>query len=171
MYGTFSEKALFEFSKLASIQNSADFSEGETYDFARCVRPDGTYYGTSGRCRKGTETDPKENVDKMLDRLDKQTSIFKKKTSKKKENEKEQALTKQTEDWINDLWKSVGGEKGPVKVLDTAGRPPGRNNGWLWDPATGNFEGKIVTPSNKTYNFHVVRDSEGSLFKSWPAKN
>ena len=25
------------------------------YDFTRCVRPDGSAYGTGGRCRKGTE--------------------------------------------------------------------------------------------------------------------
>jgi hypothetical protein len=27
----------------------------EVWDFARCVRPDGTAYGTKGKCRKGTE--------------------------------------------------------------------------------------------------------------------
>lgn len=32
----------------------------KAYDFARCQRPDGSYYGTSGKCRKGTEADPKE---------------------------------------------------------------------------------------------------------------
>jgi len=26
------------------------------YDFTRCVRPDGSSYGTAGKCRKGTET-------------------------------------------------------------------------------------------------------------------
>ncbi len=41
-----------------------DFSEAaqEALDFARCQRPDGTYYGTSGQCRKGTLTDPKEKT-------------------------------------------------------------------------------------------------------------
>jgi serine/threonine protein kinase len=29
----------------------------ELWDFVRCMRPDGSVYGTSGRCRKGTETD------------------------------------------------------------------------------------------------------------------
>lgn len=27
-----------------------------SYDFARCVRPDGSAYGTRGKCRKGTES-------------------------------------------------------------------------------------------------------------------
>lgn len=29
-------------------------------DFARCQRPDGSYYGTGGKCRKGTEVGDKE---------------------------------------------------------------------------------------------------------------
>ena len=28
------------------------------FDFTRCERPDGTFYGTSGKCRKGVETGP-----------------------------------------------------------------------------------------------------------------
>ncbi len=28
----------------------------ETYDYTTCQRPDGSYYGTAGTCRKGTET-------------------------------------------------------------------------------------------------------------------
>jgi hypothetical protein len=53
--GGFSEEALQLF-QLAASEQSYEFSEeGETYDFARCVRPDGTAYGTSGKCRKGTE--------------------------------------------------------------------------------------------------------------------
>ena len=41
------------------------FGEGNEYlslDFARCQRPDGTYYGTSGVCRKGTPVGAKESV-------------------------------------------------------------------------------------------------------------
>lgn len=41
-YPTFSEKAL------------------EILDFARCQRADGSFYGTSGQCRKGKEVGPKE---------------------------------------------------------------------------------------------------------------
>ena len=36
-------------------QPQQNFNE---YDFTRCERPDGTFYGTSGRCRKGTEAGP-----------------------------------------------------------------------------------------------------------------
>lgn len=42
MYGSFSQSAL------------------ELWDFVRCQRPDGTFYGTRGKCRKGSEASPKE---------------------------------------------------------------------------------------------------------------
>lgn len=34
-----------------------DHSEGNAYDFTRCVRPDGSSYGTAGKCRKGKQVD------------------------------------------------------------------------------------------------------------------
>jgi hypothetical protein len=55
MNGHFSEDALRHFAELAAQTQAADFSEGYTYDFTRCVRPDGSAYGTGGKCRKGTE--------------------------------------------------------------------------------------------------------------------
>jgi hypothetical protein len=55
MKGTFSEEALLQFANLVSQTQSADFSEGGTYDFTRCVKPDGKVYGSRGKCRKGTE--------------------------------------------------------------------------------------------------------------------
>ena len=30
----------------------------DKYDFTRCLRPNGTAYGTSGKCKKGVEVDP-----------------------------------------------------------------------------------------------------------------
>lgn len=41
MYGTFSQSAL------------------DLWDFVRCQRPNGSFYGTKGQCRKGTEAGPK----------------------------------------------------------------------------------------------------------------
>ncbi len=47
-----------------AMKNSAfeDFSESalETLDFARCQRPDGSFYGTGGQCRKGSPAGAKE---------------------------------------------------------------------------------------------------------------
>ena len=34
--------------------------EVDTLDFARCQRPDGSFYGTRGQCRKGVEVGPRE---------------------------------------------------------------------------------------------------------------
>lgn len=42
MFGSFSEQALQDY-----------------YDFARCKRPDGTFYGTGGKCRKGVNAGAK----------------------------------------------------------------------------------------------------------------
>jgi len=57
--GSFNEKsvALFE----EHFKDNTDFSEStvDYVDFARCQRPDGSYYGTSGQCRKGKETSAK----------------------------------------------------------------------------------------------------------------
>jgi hypothetical protein len=57
--GGFSREALEMFQLAASAQ-SYEFSEGDTYDFTRCVRPDGSAYGTGGKCRQGTEGGPAE---------------------------------------------------------------------------------------------------------------
>ena len=40
--------------------NQLDFTELDSLEFARCQRPDGSFYGTSGVCRKGTSVGPKE---------------------------------------------------------------------------------------------------------------
>ena len=60
MKGSFSEDALEQFARLAAEKQGLDFAEGEVYDFARCVRSDGSFYGTGGKCRKGTEAGDKE---------------------------------------------------------------------------------------------------------------
>jgi hypothetical protein len=58
--GGFSEEAFEICQRLLSEQGNVGFSEGETYDFTRCVRPNGTAYGTKGKCRKGTEEEKQE---------------------------------------------------------------------------------------------------------------
>jgi hypothetical protein len=60
MLGSFSEKGLEAYKEaIQAYSGRVNFSESETYDFARCVRPDGSVYGTRGKCRKGTETSDK----------------------------------------------------------------------------------------------------------------
>lgn len=56
MTGSFSEEALQLFEVLVRNLDSEDYAEVvNTYDFTRCVRADGSAYGTRGSCRKGTE--------------------------------------------------------------------------------------------------------------------
>jgi hypothetical protein len=64
MNGFFSEEALERFAQLAAQTQAANFAEGDFYDFTRCVRPNGTAYGTGGKCRKGTEGGPAEKAAK-----------------------------------------------------------------------------------------------------------
>lgn len=59
MFGQFSFESLQAYLTLVREKNLS-FSETETYDFTRCLRTDGTFYGTAGQCRKGTLADPKE---------------------------------------------------------------------------------------------------------------
>lgn len=56
MFGSFDSDSLSKYAQMASEKSGADFAEGGVYDFTRCLRSDGTVYGTSGKCRKGTET-------------------------------------------------------------------------------------------------------------------
>ncbi len=60
MKGFVSEEALAKYSSLAAEKLDLDFSEGEVYDFARCMRPDGSFYGTRGTCKKGSPAGEKE---------------------------------------------------------------------------------------------------------------
>ena len=55
MKGSFSEESLQKFAELAAQSRYVEFSEGGIHDFTRCIRPDGSAYGTKGKCRKGTE--------------------------------------------------------------------------------------------------------------------
>jgi hypothetical protein len=59
--GGFSEEALRLFQH-ALVEQFYEFSEdGEaTFDFARCQRANGTFYGTAGKCRSGNEVGAKE---------------------------------------------------------------------------------------------------------------
>jgi hypothetical protein len=59
MLGSFNQKSLELFQEAMSESMFSDFSEGDSYDFTTCIRPDGSAYGTGGKCRKGTEGEAK----------------------------------------------------------------------------------------------------------------
>jgi hypothetical protein len=58
MQGSFSEQSLKQYEELIGERTSVDYSEldSDVYDYTRCVRADGTVYGSRGKCRKGRET-------------------------------------------------------------------------------------------------------------------
>jgi 2',3'-cyclic-nucleotide 2'-phosphodiesterase (5'-nucleotidase family) len=59
MKGYFQDESLLIYTEMVAEKIGVDFSENETYDFTRCVKPDGKVYGTRGKCRKGTEGEAK----------------------------------------------------------------------------------------------------------------
>ena len=64
MKGYFSEESLKQFSQLAAESAGIDFAEN-SYDFARCLMSDGTYYGVSKgeTCKLGKSVPDKEKSD------------------------------------------------------------------------------------------------------------
>ena len=61
----FSEEALKKFHEMCAA--GLNFAEGESYDFARCVKSDGEIYGTKGQCKAGKPlSDKKEGGDSKV---------------------------------------------------------------------------------------------------------
>jgi hypothetical protein len=56
----FTDEALANVKALANAKSQDAESFAEAYDFARCQRPDGSFYGTAGQCRTGTPAKAKE---------------------------------------------------------------------------------------------------------------
>lgn len=69
----FDPQALELYAEMMAEKKGVDFSEGETYDFTRCIRPDGSSYGTGGKCRQGSESGPAER--KQADAARKQARL------------------------------------------------------------------------------------------------
>jgi hypothetical protein len=63
-FGGFTEEALAAYQKALDEKEGVEFSEKDTYDFTTCIRPDGSAYGTAGKCRKGTEGEAKKKEPK-----------------------------------------------------------------------------------------------------------
>ncbi len=58
MTGSFSKEVLENFNAMCAA--GLDFAEGESYDFARCIKSDGEIYGTEGQCKAGKPLGEKE---------------------------------------------------------------------------------------------------------------
>jgi hypothetical protein len=61
-FGGFTPEALEAYQKAVAEKEGVEFSEEGTYDFTTCIRPDGSAYGTRGKCRKGTEGEAKKEA-------------------------------------------------------------------------------------------------------------
>ena len=66
MKGSFSEEALRAYAQLAAEKAGLNFAEGDSYDFTRCVRPDGSAYGTKGQCKSGTQKAETDDTKKKV---------------------------------------------------------------------------------------------------------
>jgi len=101
MKGYIDQESLEKYAELAAEKFGVNFSENETYDFTRCMRSNGTYYGTKGKCRQGSDAEAKEqavakpkepkeekksNIDDALSKV--KEKIQKKSTNKSFSNEK-----------------------------------------------------------------------------------
>jgi hypothetical protein len=84
--GHFDEETLRKFNAMCSA--GVNFSEGDSYDFARCIMPDGEIYGTAGQCKKGKpisdekKSDKDKKGDKHKRNLAKLTQMYQAKTGK-----------------------------------------------------------------------------------------
>ena len=84
--GYFNEESLRKFNSMCS--DGVDFAEGDSYDFARCIMPDGEIYGTKGQCKQGKpigeeeESGKERGSDKSKKNLAKLTRMYRAKTGK-----------------------------------------------------------------------------------------
>ena len=85
-------------------------------EFIRCQRADGTFYGTSGKCRKGREVDPRKEVEKLAKKL----SATKGDVLKSAVDPDKGLIGKG-----KDLGNGISVVKGDIKVLENLGGIPG----------------------------------------------
>lgn len=67
MYGNFSEEVLEQYQEILGYLSdpSIEFNDDGTYDFTRCIRPNGSAYGTRGVCQPPNKVAPKQDVSAM----------------------------------------------------------------------------------------------------------
>ena len=127
MNGTFSQEAMEAFAAMVGEEN---FSES-LFDFTTCKRPDGSNYGTGGKCRKGTEISEKPEKPIPLKQL--RANIKAKKaaeasaaanptTQKKELTENQKALQKESLKKAQDFKKIAEAHKAHAADLRKQGR-------------------------------------------------
>jgi hypothetical protein len=125
MLGHFSEEAVEAFIQMSCEDKGLDYSE--TFDFARCQRPDGSFYGTRGMCKppaKATKSLPKgrnvvernrnaqaqKAIDKHADRL---SGKSKSAASGQRLDGKSAADALARKKSLQDTWNKGGSKKAP----------------------------------------------------------
>jgi hypothetical protein len=123
MLGHFSEEAIEAFIQMSCDDKGLDYSE--TFDFARCQRPDGSFYGTRGMCKppaKATKNLPKgrnvgernrnaraqKSINKIADRL---SGKSKSASSGQKLDGKSAADALAAKKKLQDTWDKGGSKK------------------------------------------------------------
>jgi hypothetical protein len=108
-------------------QSYAKEDYSECYDFARCLRSDGSTYGTAGKCRKGTQTDTtakeeresrlRETYGKAYLALDKLKQRRKRTKAGKKAEELDSRIEK-----LGRVLKTVGAAQSKVREENAKGK-------------------------------------------------
>jgi len=125
MLGHFSEEAVEAFIQMSCEDKGLDYSE--TFDFTRCQRPDGSFYGTRGMCKppaKATKSLPKgrnvvernrnaqaqKAIDKHADRLNGKSKSA---ASGQRLDGKSAADALARKKSLQDTWNKGGSKKAP----------------------------------------------------------
>ena len=128
MFGSFDPETLERYAQLAAEKAGVDFAEDDTYDFTRCVRSDGSVYGTRGKCRKGTETGAKEEGTGEGKKVSKKQAekvfgtLFKK---LRKEMEYEGDVEYTDDEWNDTYSQGVRKKKGKYEMVVTVSNDEG----------------------------------------------
>lgn len=73
MQGSFSNEAVELYSRLVNSRHEKNFSEAEVHDFTRCLRPDGTSFGTAGKCTSPNRpAPPSKTANPQAEKLEKE---------------------------------------------------------------------------------------------------
>ncbi len=121
----FSDEALRNAMALAELKYSENPEDQvafeEAYDFARCQRPDGSFYGTSGQCRKGKESGAKEAAPKKM-KTDFRNDVAASAAKRKARDEKIVARQNRDRELLTDIRGKVAEQRALKKDVATLER-------------------------------------------------
>lgn len=151
MFGSFDSDTLERYAQLAAQKAGVDFAEGDYYDFTRCVRPDGSVYGTGGQCRKGTETGAKKKEEKS-------------KTSKKMDDASFKDFMKGVVEEASQVgWKNYNDSPEQAKEdFRNYVKSEKTDKGWSLRYEEDGYEEDIGTMS-KSGKFKAAKDDDGNV--------